>query len=47
MELGWEDWFGKRIKKCRAITQRQMGDSYGEPWTELTLEVNFILFSSF
>ncbi|CAG9539819.1 unnamed protein product [Cercopithifilaria johnstoni] len=39
-QLEWNDLYGKRIEICGAITQRHMGDNdYGEPWTELSLEV--------
>ncbi|VDP18663.1 unnamed protein product [Onchocerca flexuosa] len=39
-QLGWEDLFGKRVKVCGTITQRQMGENdYCDPWTELNLEV--------
>ncbi|VDM12211.1 unnamed protein product, partial [Wuchereria bancrofti] len=39
-QLGWEDLFGRRVKVCRTITKRQMGENdYGESWIELNLEV--------
>lgn len=47
-QLGWEDLFGKRVEICGTITHRQMGDNdYGEPWTELNLEVKFIFIRLF